>query len=484
VLVSDVNSGAEYHGKFYRTCQTKLDHAIARGMTCDTIRSFLVELYRDEAKRINTGDIGRITISTLEDNILKPRQDLYRFILSNWIRHLFIPTLSEDVAANLLVFGIGRIFSAYSYIGVQYCTDADLNFVLSDSVPKKKATELSRQVKELQQRIWDLFTIIVEVDSSFTVLRVQDVLSRLGHTECKTRLAATLFYKGNEKSLQVLHPNDDILGSIMAPIQKKSDTLLFENFIGENPNKPTYQRLRKDKVKLRIISDDTQEEELARNLIGSEKFGLECRLLAGIHPDLHPAHWCFSMKYTVNRVFDYVSSMRNAGYSLKDLGFTGPDDSDYTFLSQSHRLMLFLQELIHVKLDTYNRLSDYSYISAERFADFMDPPKGTFRADFEKMVLSPHFLFASQKARYLGHKAAIHDKSEIVLSLTDEQMERIAKKYHITYRHLDRGSGRTPFAVPYTWSTLGFFVFSAVENRLATIVDEKLSPANSNARSV
>ncbi len=465
-----------YHGNFYDSCQEKLLSAASRGMGPERIEAFLVGLYLDEAKKINTGDIGKVTINTIEQRILKPRQDLYRFILINWIRLLFVPTLPPELRDNLLIFGIGRIFSAYSDIGVQYCTDADLNFVLADRVSKSHVEDLCRRVRALQQRMWDLFTIIVEVDSSFTVLRVKDVLSRLSRGDERARVASSLFYKANEKSLQVILPNEPIMDEVFSLASGKPDSLIFENFIGRNPAKPTYQRIRSDEVPLKVVSDDTQESEVAHNLIGSGKFARECRLLSSYHPELHPPRWCFSMKYTVNRAFDYVSSMLNAGYSLRDIGFDGEDDSDYHFLSQAHRLMLFLQELIHVKLDTYNRLSDYSYISAERFAGFMYPPKGSFRSDFEKMVLSPNFLYASQKARYLKHKAAIHDKDELVLSLNQEEMRWLTERFGIQYRHLDKGSGRTPIAIPYTWSGLGFFVFSAVEARLAAIVDEKLAP--------
>ncbi len=466
-----------YHCALYRSCQEKLDGAIARGMDAGRIEAFLIELYVEEAKRINTGDIGKVTIATIEDKILKPRQDLYRFVLCNWIRHLFIPSIDEDVAERLLVFGIGRIFSAYSGIGVQYCTDADLNFVLPDDVPKSRVTELANRVKALQQRMWDLFAIIVEVDASFTVLRARDVAARLANRDPETRMAATLFYKGNEKSLHVISDNEELRSGLFAPVREWPDSLLFENFIGNNPAKPTYQRLRRNEVELFVVSDDTQEKEPARALIGTERFNHECRLLAAVHPELSPPKWCFSMKYTVNRVFDYVSAMENAGYSLAEIGFTGPRDCDFQFLSQAHRLMLFLQELIHVKLDTFNRMSDYSYISAERFEGFMGPPKGSFRSDFEKMVLSPNFLYASQRKRYLSHKAAVHDKAEIVLSVGPDEMDWLYERHGISFRHLDKGSGRTPIAIPYTWAGLGFFVFSAVESRLANIVDEKLARA-------
>jgi len=471
-----------YHGRFFRSCQEKLILAVERGMGCEKIRSFLVSLYTDQATIINTEDVQQVSIKTLEKCILKPRQDLYVFILFNWIRYIFLPSIDPLIMDNLLIFGVGRIFSAYSNIGVQYCTDADLNFVLNESVPVKDERLFSRKVTQLKQTIWDLFGIIIEVNTAFTVLRLSEIQNRLSHPDSPTRLAATLFYKGNSHSFFVVHDNKNIRSSIFDEVAPLSDTLIFENFLGANPAKPSYMRLKNNEAQLTIISDATLEAEQADCVIGSKSFVKTCRKLAGIHPDLFPQHWFFSMKYTINRAYDYVSAMSHAGYSLRELGFSDACDPDYVFLCQSHRLMLYLQELIHIKLDSYTNLCDYSYLSAERFAGFMDPPSGKFRRDFDAMVLSPNFLLASQRQRYAAHAQSIHNKEEIILSLTDIQVCYLVDRFGLKIRHLDKGSGKNPVAAPYTWEGIGFFVLSAVENRLASIIGNKLAPAISVAR--
>lgn len=474
---NSVISKPRYNNKNFKSCQDELDAAVTRGIAPAKLEAFLISFYSEQHKIINPNDIQRVTMGTLEKNILRPRQDLYLFILYNWIKHLFIPGLDPSVTENLLIFGVGRIFSAYSNIGVQYCTDADLNFVVTDSVNKSDVVKLTSEVKKLKQRIWDLFGIIVEVDAAFTVLTVRDIKARLEHPELDTRMAATLFYKGNAESLFVLFDNPELRQAVFSGVCDLPDTLLFDNFLGNNPFKTTYWRLREDQVQLSIISDATRQKEVVSMLIGTKTFVHNCRRLASFHPELYPPKWWFSMKYTVNRIYDYVSAMVHSGYTVKELGFTGTADPDYTFLCQSHKLMLFLQELIHVRLDTYNNFSDYSYISAERFDDFMSTPKGSFRSDFDEIVLSAHFLFASQKKHYLNLKQAIHKKQLVQLSLTSETSEELSRQFGFTFRHIDKGSGKTPVAVPYSWSGLGFFVFSAVETRLTAIVDTKLIPA-------
>jgi len=467
----------KYHDETFQECQERLDDAIARGITPERLEAFFVTLYTEKSREINPDDIQKVSMETLERRVLQPRQDLYLFILCNWIRYMFIPGLEERISKDILIFGVGRIFSAYSDIGVQYCTDADLNFVSKDSVPKRDLTALSSEVKKLKARIWDLFSIIVEVDSSFTVLRTQDIKTRLAHQDRDTRVAATLFYKGNADSLFVLHDNEPLREEIFAEIRELPDSLIFENFIGENPIKTTFTRLRENRAKLSVISDATQQKESVTDIIGTKKFTARCRRLSAIHPDLYPEQWWFSMKYSVNRVYDYVSAMRHSGYSLKALGFSGAADPDYTFLCQSHRLMLFLQELIHIRLDTYNYLSDYSYICAERFASLMANTKGTFRKDFDEIVLSSNFLYASERKHYLTLKESIHRKRDLKVSLSTDEEKELTRQFGYQFRHLDRGSGKTPVSLPYTWGGLGFFVFNAVESRLSSIVDEKLIPA-------
>lgn len=466
-----------YHDSFFDSCQEKLDAACARGMTEKRLEEFFVGLHTEKNRAINTNDVQDVTMGTLEGNILRPRQDLYIFILYNWITRLFIPSLDPRISQALLVFGVGRIFSAYSNIGVQYCTDADLNFVVDDATKREDLTALTKAVKELKARIWDLFGIIVEVDSAFTVLKAKDVKAKLAHRDRDARVAATLFYKGNAESLFVIHDNPPIRTGIFAPVRDLPDSLLFENFIGENPVKTTFTRLKDGSAKLSILSDATQQKESVDSVIGTGKFSTGCRRLAAIHPELYPNEWWFSMKYTVNRVYDYASAMRHSGYSLKDIGFTGAADPDYVFLCQSHRLMLFLQELIHVRLDTYNYLSDYSFISADRFENFMAMPKCSLLKDFDDIVLSSNFLLASQRKHYLSLKESIKAKASIKLSLSAEDQRELTRQFGFSFRHLDAGSGRTPVSLPYTWGGAGFFVFNAVEERLSSIVDEKLIPA-------
>jgi hypothetical protein len=470
-------SRPRYHDPFFDSCQGKLEAAVARGMPEKRLEEFFVSLHSDKSSAINTTDAQEVTMGSLERKILRPRQDLYLFILYNWIVNVFIPSLDPAIARGLLVFGVGRIFSAYSDIGVQYCTDADLNFVVEDSMPKAHVDALERAVRNLKHSVWDLFGIIVEVDAAFTVLRARDIKARLEHRNRDTRVAATLFYKGNAESLFVIHDNPPLRAEIFSPIRPLPDSLLFENFIGDNPVKTTFTRLKEDSAKLTIFADSTRAKEEVDSVIGTGRFSAGCRRLSAIHPELYPKDWWFSMKYSVNRVYDYVSAMRHSGYSLKAIGFTGAKDPDYAFLSQSHRLMLYLQELIHVKLDTYSHLSDYSYVSADRFESLTAMPKCSFQRDFDEIVLSSNFLLASERKHYLSLKESIKAKARVHVSLTADEQSELTRQYGFTFRHVDSGSGRTPVELPYTCAGLGFFVFNAVEGRLSSIVEGKLIPA-------
>ena len=84
----------KYHDSFFDSCQDKLDAACARGMSEKRLEQFFVGLYTDKSRAINTDDVQDVTMGTLEKNILRPRQDLYVFILYNWITLIFIPRSS------------------------------------------------------------------------------------------------------------------------------------------------------------------------------------------------------------------------------------------------------------------------------------------------------------------------------------------------------------------------------------------------------
>ena len=399
-----------YHGDFFRSCQERLDAAVERGITRENWKRSSSGCIRI-GKTINTGHSAG-QHATLESGILKPRQTC--MYSSSTTDPLSVPPLDER-AASVYSSSVWGAFSAYSNIGVRTVpTPTSIRPGRFRSGSCGKASDSCGS----GTRADDLGPVHHRrANSSFTVLRIRDIRARLAHRNRKTKLGASLFYKGNSGSLFIIHNNSDIHTAILDEVSPLPGHLIFENFLGSNPAKPGYLRLKNDEVPLSIISDATLESEPAGSLIGSRSFLQACRQLAGIHPDLFPQQWIFSMKYSINRAYDYVSAMVHAGYSLREIGFTGSRDPDYVFLGQAHRLMLFLQELIHIKLDSYTNLCDYSYISADRFAGFMDPPKGFFRRDFDAMVLSPHFLLASQRQRYSFYAKSIHDKKEIILRL-------------------------------------------------------------------
>ncbi len=466
-----------YNLEFFTSSQKLLDDAVARGLSVAKLEAFLVNFYAEQSKIINPELAQDVSISSLEGKIMRPRQDLYLFIISNWLRYIFIPALSPKVSGCLCVFGVGRIFSAYSNMGVQYCTDADLNFVVGDDLSAAALTRLKQEVRKMQQYIGELFNILVEVDSTFTVLRVSEIKARFTDPDPVTRLCSTLFYKVNADSLCVLHHNEALLQEVFARVRQLPDSMFFENFLGDNPAKSTYLRLRDEIVPLDIVDDISKKVVYAEFVIGTRKFARSCRYLYSVHPELYPPQWCFSMKYCVNRVYDYISAMQHSGYRLSQLGFSGPSDPDYHFVCQAHRLMLYFQELIHLQLDSFSGLSDYSYISMERFTDFMRLPKSSFVKDFDGIVLSRNFLYASQRNQYRNLKSAIHAKKDLHLYLSSEQEHELANLFGFKFHHFDKGSGKSALTLPYSWGGLGFFVFNAVETRLSQIIDTKLYPA-------
>lgn len=466
-----------YNNVFFKVCQERLNEALGNGLAPKHLTAFFKELYFAQDRSLTTRQSNARSLQALELGVLKPRQDLYVFILNNWIKHIFIPYLEQRLAASILIFGVGRVFSAYSNAGVQQCTDADLNIVVKDNVSNTDLAKLHYAVELLQEKSKELFDIAIEVNSAFTILRLQDIRSRLASANPHERTAAALFYKGNAESMFVLHDNPELRQDLLATVQPLPDRLLFENFLGNNLTKPTLMRLRTAQTRLAILSDKTHQEEFVAAVIGARDFGLQCRSLGAAHPGVYPPHWYFSMKYTVNRIYDYVSAMCNKGYALADLGFTDSADPDYHFICQAHKVMLVLQDLTLKNLETFSARIDPSYMSAERFTNFMNAPRSTFAEDFAGLVLHAQLLRQSQQNKYFDLEAAIAEKRLRCITGPRQYVGFLAKQFGFDFQELEHDAFGVTVATPYLPSDLGFLVFSAIETRLTKILDTKLITA-------
>ena len=473
-------TGPAYRDPSFHALERRLDELVALGADFEARGKFITSVFVERNRKIRNLDFKALNPATIAEDYLLPRKDLYNFALCNWVKHIFLPSLKPRLVENLLLFGLGRIFSSYNDTGVQHSTDADLNIVVRDSLTAADRRRIELGLAELKRTFLDLFQVSLELNPHFTLLREREVLGRLAHEDGKLRSDSLLFYKSNQRSIRVIKDEESIRESIFSKVRDLPDSLLFENFLGLGSPKPTFLKLHADLEALPILVDGGCEKLEARNLVGSRAFRAAQALAFPPKLLISPPDWVFSMKYYVNRVYDYVSAMRNFGHELAELGFDDPSeelgmDPDYRFLGSAHRLMLYLQELIHLGGSSYGSESDTSYISRARFQRFMEIDGDKFRRDFDTMVLGGGLLVQSDRERYAALKRRIREKSRDRY-LVGKMSERGRLPPDFRYELIFKDAHAYKIRVPFGWADLGYFVFDRIAARMERIVLERLLP--------
>ncbi len=458
----------------------RLNELAAAGASPAELERFIVDVFTERNRAIRNADFQRLDPRTVTEDYLRPRAELYRFVVVLWIRLIFLPSLKPKVASELFMFGLGRLFSSYNDMGVQHCTDVDLNIVTGNGLAKADMDGLAKGLGAVKARLRELFGIDLEIDPGYTILKAKEVAARLAHEDEWIREANARFYKSNERSISVIKDHVEIREALFSLVQAEPDGRIFENFLGLKGSKPSYAKLRAGSERLSIIAEGG-ERVLAGAVIGSKPFEAYCRRTLPQGRFLSPPDWVFSMKYFVNRVYDYVGAMRCRGYSLEEIGFDAPDahldmDPDYRFLRNAHKLMLYLQELITIVIGSYGGpRCDYGYISRSRFLRFMEINGDKFRRDFEDMVMGGDLLLQSEKRDFLALKRKVAAKArDRFLELKAAELALLPPGFAFETVHRDAYCSR--INVPYSWADLGYFVFSRIASRVGRIVDSRLVP--------
>ena len=464
----------------YESLQKRFNALIQDGADLRARRKFINDVFLAKNRAIRNLDFRALDPRSIENDYLRPRKELSSFVLRNWVNGVFLPSLKPGLADELFLFGLGRMFSAYNDVGVQSCTDADLNFVLADGVPPPSRAALERELRKLRKEAYDQFGILIEINPEYTIQDERAVEAALSHPDPARRVGSALFYKSNEKSIFVFKDHPDIRARVFSRVRALPDSCLFEHFLGLRSAKNSFMKIRMDQTPLAIQEEYTCDQVLIRAVIGSRAFGQSCFKAFRKIPFASPPDWYFSMKYFVNRVYDYVCAMRNVGYSLEQIGFDSEDsregfDPDYLFLRNAHKLMLYLQELIQLSMESYGMDCDYSYFSRARFLRFMEIDGEKFQKNFEELVIGGGLLQPTNRDKFLRLKSKIQEKArDRTLHCDAKDLEGLPEGFK--YETIDRDSGRSRICVPYSWADLGFFVFSIIAARIGQIVDSRLLP--------
>jgi hypothetical protein len=470
----------EYRDQSYHELELELDARTAAGASRAELAAFIEKTFVKRNRRIRDVSFKRLDPASVEDDYLYPRKDLNRFAVENWIRRVFLAGLTPRVTESVLVFGLGRLFSSYNDLGAQHATDVDLNFIAKDGLPAVDIEVLSHDLAELRGELNRRFGIMLDLHPDYTLQRESEVLAALRNPDERKRFEAALFYRANEKSIRVLKDHPGMRERIFAPARRLPDAAIFEHFLGFGSGRATYFKIRTDLAPLSIGVDGSCERIQVRTVIGSKAFGKHHRKTFPQGLFISPPEWIFSMKYFVNRVYDYTCAMRTHGHTLESIGFDKPGkqsgiDPDFRYLRNAHKLMLHLQELIQTRIGAYGIEVDYSWISGTRFQRLVEIDGDSFRDDFDAMVLEGGLLLPSDAERYRTLKGRIR------VHATDRHMEGRACnlaslpkgfRYELIYKDADRYK----ICVPYAWADLGFFALNAIGARIARIVEGRLLP--------
>lgn len=474
----DTLSILEYKDPEYRALERSLEARALVGDSPTELANLIEKTFDRRNRTLRDKAIHRLDPSSVADDYLYPRKDLNRFAVENWIRLVFLGSLKPRIVDAVFVFGLGRLFSAYNDLGVQHATDVDLNIIVDDSLSAQGFSELARGLATLRAELHRRFGIVLDLHPDYTLLRESAVILALHDTDARKRFQAALFYRTNERSIRIIKDNLQIREHVFAPVRALPDAVLFEHFLGLGSSKPTFSKIRSDASPLTIGLDGTCDRVQVHSVIGSRAFSLYCRRHFPLGLFVSPPEWFFSMKYFVNRVYDYVCAMRGHGHSLEAIGFNKPRktdgvDPDFRFLRNAHKLMLHLQELIQTGIGAYGVEVDYSWMSGTRFHRLMDIGGDGFSNDFDAMILEGGLLLPSEAQQYRTLKQRILSHSnDRVMEGRATDLDAFPEGFNYETIHRDEHSYR--IRVPYTWSDLAFFSFNAIGSRMARIVEGRL----------
>jgi hypothetical protein len=470
----------EYADPSYVTLERELASLRAAGAGPDKLATHIQRIYAQKNRTIRNIDFRRLAPDSVADDYLLPRKDLNRFVVETWVRHIFLAGLKKTMLDRVFLFGLGRLFSNYNDLGAQHSTDVDLNLILDDTLSDRDLSALAKSLKHLQHEFHARFGIVLELHPDYTIKREREILALLSTAEERIRLASALFYRTNERSIRILNDHPRIRENIFSKVRLLPDACIFEHFLGFASGKTSYAKLRSDAEPLTIGLDGSCDRLSVHTVLGSRSFGYWHRRHFPQGLFVAPPEWHFSMKYFVNRVYDYVCSMRNAGYTLEQIGFSrksgkGKADPDYLYLRNAHKLMLYLQELVQTGIGAYGIEVDYSWMSGNRFQRLVALKSDSFLNDFDALVLEGGLLRPSEAERYRFLKGKIAAKAkDRYLEGPLAKLKTLPKDLH--YEVLNNEGSRYRICIPYTWSDLGFFAFSAISVHIAQIVEGRLLP--------
>jgi hypothetical protein len=363
---------------------------------------------------------------------------LNKFVIKTFVEEIFLPDLFNkypDLKDSMFMFGFGRLLSEYNKLGASAGSDVDSNIIVDFTKTGAVLCENEAVAKILEEELGyvqivfkEYFNMDFEIDEYFTVRTFAEFEDAISSGDPATNKNLQFYLSIQKDYYRFSAPTGPLESAFLEHIEAT------RKMHGQTPVQAIFEETLNDsgKYSIGIIHGAVKTETDAKRQL-TIAGGKKVREVIGSGKE-EPDNWYFSMKYTVNRFYDFLyklESLKGTEYEvgLADVGLT-PDD--VLFIKNANNMMLVLQNYAYTR-----HPEDCSYLSAEDFqelyvqADFPQGLKYLYIGD--GLLLPDNFQTAFNIAV---------EKTEIFLNPLTKGVVGITKKYkelgHEFFQKLDK----------------------------------------------
>ncbi|MDR2409178.1 MAG: hypothetical protein LBE13_13835 [Bacteroidales bacterium] len=300
---------------------------------------------------------------------------LNEFIIKTSIEDIFLPDLfkeHEELKDSMFMFGFGRLLSEYNKLGASAGSDLDSNIIVGSVVDtnpgnviicKTEDSETIKQALKNAQKVLDnMFKIDLEI-KNFTIMTFNEFETTVT-AQNPEGPPPIQFYASIYKDHYRFHIREDTSANPMEVVFLN----LIEQTIeasGSSAAQLIYEETLNNSIKYSIGiihgQGDTEDRRLSisvKNPVTNKVERKKVKEVIG-SGEGGDKDWYFSMKYTVNRLYDFLYKMESINITPEQLGLTTRAVLE---IKNLNNMMLVLQNYVF-------RLhpEDCAYLSAEDF---------------------------------------------------------------------------------------------------------------------
>ncbi|MDR1452408.1 MAG: hypothetical protein LBJ25_00325 [Candidatus Margulisbacteria bacterium] len=390
-------------------------------------------------------DLQNITYDEPQIKLLHTKL-LKEFVIKTYVEDIMLPELfakHEGLEDSMFMFGFGRLLSEYNKLGASTSSDMDSNvivgsvadFDISNAVVcDEKYVDAMTKAIELAQKELAQCDIELENNPEFTVRSFEDfedaimLNGRESPAEARQKQLNTQFYLSIQNEYYTFYAptktnehGETIEGTFLSRIETARDLsdqdpvrAIFDetlNVSGKYSIEIIHGKTIMSNRGLPIDKDINGNDIRVSEVIGSGKERQD--------------NWYFSMKYTVNRFYDFLPKVNSYNdkhpkdkISLADIGLTYEDE---LFIKNMNHLMQALQ---NYAAELHPAHCDY--LSAADFQELYENQEKYPRFQREFKIIRNKFNHPFKEYWHIASNAALGvDIPEKIEDITDKLTSRL-----------------------------------------------------------